>query len=183
MSFGGRCGTCARPDPGPAGTSRRRDLPFRYEKLVGTVRGIVDGPGLTNPARRAEMFFETGFTAVVQCRGRIEHGWRASDPEARSRERCSCAWPTSASAAPILKSSKAVSVTTSPGWQAIRLAGPRSSTIAAVGPRVTGIEEGQRVVVECIQGCGECADCKRDEAFRCRDRKEVRVIGQDGAYR
>jgi 2-desacetyl-2-hydroxyethyl bacteriochlorophyllide A dehydrogenase len=57
-----------------------------------------------------------------------------------------------------------------------------SGTIATVGPRVTEFNEGDRVVVECIQGCGECVDCHRDEAIRCRDRREVGVIGQDGAY-
>ena len=31
-----------------------------------------------------------------------------------------------------------------------------SGTVVAVGPRVTGFNEGDRVVVECIQGCGEC---------------------------
>ncbi len=57
-----------------------------------------------------------------------------------------------------------------------------SGTIAAVGPRVSELNEGDRVVVECIQGCGECADCHRDQAIRCRERREVGVIGQDGAY-
>ena len=51
-----------------------------------------------------------------------------------------------------------------------------------VGPRVTGVAEGDRVVVECIQGCGECAACAADEAVRCSERREVGVIGQDGGY-
>src|SRR5690606_34327325 len=57
-----------------------------------------------------------------------------------------------------------------------------SGTVVTVGPRVTELSEGDRVVVECIQGCGECPECQRDEAIRCRDRREVGVIGQDGAY-
>jgi threonine dehydrogenase-like Zn-dependent dehydrogenase len=57
-----------------------------------------------------------------------------------------------------------------------------SGTVVAVGPRVTDFSEGDRVVVECIQGCGECADCARDEAIRCRERREVGVMGHDGAY-
>lgn len=56
-----------------------------------------------------------------------------------------------------------------------------SGTVVALGPRVTGMSEGDRVVVECIQGCGECRECMRDEAIRCSDRREVGVIGQDGA--
>jgi 2-desacetyl-2-hydroxyethyl bacteriochlorophyllide A dehydrogenase len=57
-----------------------------------------------------------------------------------------------------------------------------SGTVVAVGPRVTDFSEGDRVVVECIQGCGECPDCARDEAIRCRERREVGVMGHDGAY-
>jgi threonine dehydrogenase-like Zn-dependent dehydrogenase len=56
-----------------------------------------------------------------------------------------------------------------------------SGTVVALGPRVSSISEGDRVVVECIQGCGECNECKRDEAIRCKERREVGVIGQDGA--
>ena len=56
-----------------------------------------------------------------------------------------------------------------------------SGTVVALGPRVTSVSEGDRVVVECIQGCGECRECMRDEAIRCSDRREVGVIGQDGA--
>ena len=57
-----------------------------------------------------------------------------------------------------------------------------SGTVVAVGPRVSEFNEGDRVVVECIQGCGECPECARDEAIRCRDRREVGVMGHDGAY-
>jgi 2-desacetyl-2-hydroxyethyl bacteriochlorophyllide A dehydrogenase len=57
-----------------------------------------------------------------------------------------------------------------------------SGTVVALGPRVSEFAEGDRVVIECIQGCGECPACARDEAIRCRERREVGVIGQDGAY-
>ena len=57
-----------------------------------------------------------------------------------------------------------------------------SGTVVAVGPRVTSFDEGDRVVVECIQGCGECAACDRDDAIQCRERREVGVMGHDGAY-
>jgi 2-desacetyl-2-hydroxyethyl bacteriochlorophyllide A dehydrogenase len=56
-----------------------------------------------------------------------------------------------------------------------------SGTVVALGPKVTEFSEGDRVVVESIQGCGECQYCKRDDSIRCRERREVGVIGQDGA--
>ncbi len=156
---------------------------FRYEKLVGTVRGIVDSRGLTNPARRSEMFFKTGFTAVAvqgPHRARLEERVLPNLKPGEVLVRvayvgiCGTDIEILEGSLGYYKSGMA-SYPIVPGHES-------SGTIAAVGPRVTGIEEGERVVVECIQGCGECADCKRDEAIRCRDRKEVGVIGQDGAY-
>ena len=46
---------------------------------------------------------------------------------------------------------------------------------------MTELEEVDRVVVECMQGCGECGPCRRDDAIQCAERREVGVIGQDGA--
>ncbi len=158
-------------------------LRFRYEKLTGTVGGIVDSRGISNPARRAEIFFQTGFPAVVV------HG----PNRARLEERT----------VPTLKPGEVlvrVSFVGICGTDLEILEGTlgyyrsgmakypivpgheSSGTIVAVGPRVTAFSEGDRVVVECIQGCGECAECARDEAIRCRERREVGVIGQDGAY-
>jgi 2-desacetyl-2-hydroxyethyl bacteriochlorophyllide A dehydrogenase len=57
-----------------------------------------------------------------------------------------------------------------------------SGTVVSLGKRVTGFSEGDRVVVECIQGCGACPDCQRDSAITCRERREVGVIGLDGGY-
>jgi threonine dehydrogenase-like Zn-dependent dehydrogenase len=57
-----------------------------------------------------------------------------------------------------------------------------SGTVAAVGSRVTDVREGDRVVVECIQGCGFCAACRRRNPIGCDERSEVGVIGRDGGY-
>ena len=55
-----------------------------------------------------------------------------------------------------------------------------SGTIASVGSRVTALAPGDRVVVECIQGCGECEACRRGNPIGCVTRCEVGVIGRDG---
>ncbi len=57
-----------------------------------------------------------------------------------------------------------------------------SGTVVSLGKRVTGFSEGDRVVVECIQGCGACVNCHGDSAITCRERREVGVIGLDGGY-
>jgi 2-desacetyl-2-hydroxyethyl bacteriochlorophyllide A dehydrogenase len=158
-------------------------LRFRYEKLLGTIGGIVDSRGLSNPARRAEMYFQQGFPAVVvqgTHRAQIEE---RTIPNLKPGEVlvrvsfvgiCGTDLEILEGSLGYYKSGMA-SYPIVPGHES-------SGTIATVGPRVTDFNEGDRVVVECIQGCGECVDCHRDEAIRCRDRREVGVIGQDGAY-
>jgi threonine dehydrogenase-like Zn-dependent dehydrogenase len=54
--------------------------------------------------------------------------------------------------------------------------------VVAVGARVNNVGEGDRVVVECIQGCGECEACIQNNWIGCVDRKEVGVIRRDGGY-
>ena len=161
----------------------REIIRFRYEKAVGTVGGIVDSRGLDNPARRSEIFFQRGFPAVV-VRGpnnaRLEErGVRSLKPgevllrvgyvgicatDLEVLEGTLGYYRTGQAQYPIV-----------PGHES-------SGTVVAVGPRVTSFTEGDRVVVECIQGCGECPACGRDDAIQCRERREVGVMGHDGAY-
>lgn len=158
-------------------------LRFRYEKLLGTVRGIVDSRGISNPARRAEMFFQANFPVVVvngPNRARLEV---RSVPSLKPGEVlvrvshvgiCGTDLEILEGTLGYYKSGMAVYPIV-PGHES-------SGSIVTLGPRVTGLNEGDRVVVECIQGCGECNECRRDEAIRCQERREVGVIGQDGAY-
>lgn len=157
-------------------------LRFRFEKTLGTISGIVDSRGISNPARRADMFFQKEFPAIV-VRGphqaRLEERTIPSLKPGEVLVRVShvgiCATDLE-----ILEGtlgyyrSGMADYPIVPGHES-------SGTVVALGPRVTGFSEGDRVVVECIQGCGECPECARDEAIRCRDRREVGVVGQDGA--
>lgn len=155
---------------------------FRYEKTLGTIGGIVDSRGLSNPATRAEVLSVNEYPALVvrgPHRVRIEERrlprLKPGEVLVRVSHIGICGtdleivegslgyYRTGMASYPIV-----------PGHES-------SGTIVALGPRVTEFNEGDRVVVECIQGCGECAECKRDEAIRCKERREVGVIGQDGA--
>ncbi len=158
-------------------------LRFRYEKLSATVGGIVDSRGLSNPARRAELYFQRDFPAIViqgPHHARLE---KRTVPDLRPGEVlirvsfvgvCGTDLEILEGSLGYYKSGMA-SYPIVPGHES-------SGTIADAGPRASGFTEGDRVVVECIQGCGECANCLNDEAIRCRDRQEVGVIGQDGAF-
>lgn len=155
---------------------------FRYEKTVGSVGGIVDSRGLSNPATRAEVLSINEYPALVvrgPHRVRIEERPvpRLKPGEVLVRVShigiCGTDIEIIEGSLGYYRSGMA-SYPIVPGHES-------SGTIVALGPRVTDFDEGDRVVVECIQGCGECAECRRDEAIRCRERREVGVIGQDGA--
>ena len=155
---------------------------FRYEKTVGTIGGIVDSRGLSNPATRAEVLSINEYPAlVVRGPNRVRLEERRV-PQLKPGEvlvRISHVGICGTDVEIIEGSlgyyrSGMASYPIVPGHES-------SGTIVALGPRVTEFDEGDRVVVECIQGCGECEDCHRDEAIRCRERREVGVIHQDGA--
>lgn len=57
-----------------------------------------------------------------------------------------------------------------------------SGTVASLGAGVPGLSVGDPVVVECIQGCGDCPRCRADDAIGCNTRRELGVIGMDGGY-
>jgi 2-desacetyl-2-hydroxyethyl bacteriochlorophyllide A dehydrogenase len=57
-----------------------------------------------------------------------------------------------------------------------------SGEIVAAGPKADGLKEGDRVVVECIQSCGACAECRVGNFIGCPERSEVGVMRHNGAY-
>ena len=156
---------------------------FRYEKTVGTVAGILDDQGISNPARRAEMYFENSYPAVV-IRGSGEASLEQrkvpslKPGEILVRIAYQGVCPTDLA---VLDGALGYyeqgigNYPIVPGHEC-------SGTVVAVGTRVQNVAEGDRVVVECIQGCGNCNECSRDNAIACRERREVGVIGHDGGY-
>jgi 2-desacetyl-2-hydroxyethyl bacteriochlorophyllide A dehydrogenase len=157
-------------------------LRFRYEKTVGTIGGIVDSRGLSNPATRAEVLSINEYPALVvrgPNRVRLEERpvprLKPGEVLVRVSHIGICGTDIEIIEGSLgYYSNGMASYPIVPGHES-------SGTIVALGPRVSDFGEGDRVVVECIQGCGECAECRRDEAIRCRERREVGVIGQDGA--
>lgn len=57
-----------------------------------------------------------------------------------------------------------------------------SGTIASIGQNVTGLEEHDPVVVECIQSCGACEECRSGNFIGCEERTELGVLRRNGAY-
>jgi 2-desacetyl-2-hydroxyethyl bacteriochlorophyllide A dehydrogenase len=156
---------------------------FRLAKLQGTVGGIIDSRGISSPGRRAELYFQKGFPAVVVTGPQRAVLQERTVPSLNPGEVL-----VRVSYVGICGTDLEIFDGTLGYYRSGQAAYPivpgheSSGTIVAVGPRVTNFKEGDRVVVECIQGCGECPACLRDDAIRCRERREVGVIGKDGAY-
>jgi len=168
---------------GRLGTLAGEIARYRYNKTVGIVKGILDSRKIKNPSRRAEIYYKAGFPALA-IRGPHEASIeQRSIPTLKPGEIlvrvayegiCATDLEILEGRLGYYKSGMA-KYPIVPGHES-------SGTVVSLGKRVTTFNEGDRVVVECIQGCGACADCQRDSAITCRERREVGVIGVDGGY-
>lgn len=57
-----------------------------------------------------------------------------------------------------------------------------SGIVAEVAPDVHGIKVGDKVVAECVIGCGHCEKCANRLYYECLARREVGVMNMNGAY-
>jgi len=158
-------------------------LRYRYHKTTGIVNGILDSRRITNPSTRAQIYNLRRFPAVV-IRGphnaaieeRMIPSLKPGEALIRVAYEGICATDLEIFDGRLgYYKSGAASYPIVPGHES-------SGTVVSIGMKVTGVSEGDRVVVECIQGCGVCDQCKRDSAITCRERREVGVIGVDGGY-
>lgn len=158
-------------------------LRFRLEKTLGTIRGVWDGALMRNPLKRERMLFDKSYRAVV-IKGPDKAVFEPVElpPLAPSEILVRVAYQgVCATDLEILHGrldyykSGLAKYPIVPGHEF-------SGVVSAVGTRVTNVSEGDRVVVECIQGCGECPECRKANPIACPERKEMGVIGRDGGY-
>jgi 2-desacetyl-2-hydroxyethyl bacteriochlorophyllide A dehydrogenase len=161
----------------------REILYFRIHKSIGAIRGLFNSHALETRSEREEMLFDkTSQTVVIDgpnsasLQSLPAPQLNPGDVLIRVAHVAVCAtdleildgtlgyYKTGIASYPIV-----------PGHEF-------SGTIVAVGSRVTGLADGDRVVVECIQGCGDCSECKSGNAIGCAQRTELGVIGRNGAY-
>lgn len=156
---------------------------FRYEKLIGTLGGVWDGSMMDNPLQREKLLFDRHYKAVViHGPGRVS----LDEVELPSLK------PGEALIKVAYEGICATDLEILDGQHSYYKAGKAkypivpghefSGTIIAVGARVTDLREGDRVVVESIQGCGECVACRRGNRVGCPGRREVGVTGLNGGY-
>ncbi len=147
------------------------------------MKGILDSRNITNPSTRSELYYKRSFPAVV-IRGAHEAAIEErSIPTLKPGEIlvrvayegiCATDLEILEGRLGYYKSGMA-KYPIVPGHES-------SGTVVSLGKKVKTFDEGDRVVVECIQGCGTCAECLADNAIACRERREVGVIGIDGGY-
>jgi 2-desacetyl-2-hydroxyethyl bacteriochlorophyllide A dehydrogenase len=167
----------------PVGRCAREIVSFRANKMLGTARGLMDGAMLANRETRDEFYFDRSYQAVV-----IDGPGKAAlrqipMPEVRPSDVAIkvgyvgvCGtdleildgklgyFAEGLAAYPIV-----------PGHE-------MSGRVVAVGASVQGLREHDPVVVECIQSCGNCEECARENWIGCAERRELGVLKANGAY-
>lgn len=164
--------------------SKAREIAlFRWYKALGTVQGVWNGAALEDPRQREEMYFDTRSRAVV-----ITGPGRAALREVEAPEVkpgdvlvhvaytgvCATDLEVLDGTLGYYKTGKA-SYPIVPGHEV-------SGRVSRVGTNVEHVAEGDPVVVECIQSCGTCEDCRAERWVACERRAELGVIGLDGGY-
>ena len=171
------------PVPGTRLQKSREVVLYRVNKALGTVRGLLDGNMMQDTAARESFFFnQTCQAVVVQAPGRasvqeipipeIKPGevligtayCGVSGTDLEVFEGSLIPHHNSLSRYPIV-----------PGHEL-------SGRVLDFGPNVNGLQEGDGVVVESIQVCGNCAQCHRSNWNSCQHRVELGVIGKNGGY-
>ncbi|OGH61772.1 MAG: hypothetical protein A3G34_14155 [Candidatus Lindowbacteria bacterium RIFCSPLOWO2_12_FULL_62_27] len=158
-------------------------LLFRANKGIGTVAGLLDGAAMETETARENMFYDRHCQAVV-IRGpgqaaleeieipRVNPG----DALIRVAYEGVCATDVE-----ILNGSLGYYKTGTARYPIVP-GHELSGRIVSVGPNVQHLQEGDRVVVECIQSCGHCEECRRSNWIGCPDRAELGVIRRNGGY-
>lgn len=156
---------------------------FRYEKTAGLVGGIWDGSLMENPRLREQLLFDKPYKAVTIKAPREALIQSFGVPDLKPGEVlvrvayegvCATDLEIFEGRLGYYKSGIA-KYPIVPGHEF-------SGVIVATGARVTEFAENDPVVVECIQGCGECDSCRNGNAIGCASRAEVGVIGRNGGY-
>lgn len=156
---------------------------FRYHRNIGTVTGLLSSETISTPEARKHMFFENAGRAVVIQGKKHAQLETLSIPDVKPGEvviRVAyvgvCAtdleiydgelgyYKNGLAKLPII-----------PGHEF-------SGEVVTVGQNIADITVGDRVVVECIQSCGDCKECARGNEIGCDQRKEVGVLGLNGGY-
>jgi 2-desacetyl-2-hydroxyethyl bacteriochlorophyllide A dehydrogenase len=180
LFFGGR-----NSDDTPSSTQRlvSETVKFRYNKTIGTVNGLLNGTDSQEHYRNRNIFFDRSGRAVV-IRGVKKAALemiaipevKPGDVLIRVAYEAVCATDLEIYRGTLgYYQNGMASYPIVPGHEF-------SGKVVAFGPNVNQFAIGDPVVVECIQSCGACKECLRENFIGCPQRAELGVIGLDGGY-
>ena len=169
--------------PGQVLGRNREVLLFRAHKVVGTMRGLLDGAMMQDPVSRESVFFDRRTQAVV-----IHGPGRASMeelpiPEVKPGDVlirtaysgiCGIDLELFEGTSDYFRD-KTAKYPIVPGREF-------SGRVVATGPNVSHLGEGDDVVVESFQSCGICPECLKANWIGCPERSEMGVTGRNGGY-
>ncbi len=156
---------------------------FRANKSFGTVKGLLGGSIMENPKDREALLFDRSCKAVVISgpgNAALEEVQipevKPGDVLIRTAYEAVCATDIEIFEGSLgFYKSGTAKYPIVPGHEF-------SGTLVDKGPNVNHVEIGDPVVVECIQSCGTCEACQKENWIGCHSRTELGVIGRDGGY-
>jgi 2-desacetyl-2-hydroxyethyl bacteriochlorophyllide A dehydrogenase len=161
----------------------RETVLFRTNKSLGTVKGLLDGGVMENPSAREDIFFDRSCKAVA-----IHGPGRASMEEIEISEvkpgdvLIRVAYEGICMTDLEIFDGKLSYYKNGMAKYPIVPGHEFSGHVVTAGSNVNHVEPGDPVVVECIQSCGSCDACLRENWIACQSRTELGVIGRNGGY-
>lgn len=164
----------------------REIVRFRLEKTRGTVDGLRDGASRSDPRTREQeqsLYFEDAYEAVV-IEGRGQASLQTVErPQLKPGDVLVRVAYVGVCATDLeILSGRLSYYDDGPGEYPIVPGHEFSGTVVKTGQNIDDVATGDRVVAECIQGCRQCDACRRGDHVSCSDRRELGVLGLDGAY-
>jgi hypothetical protein len=154
---------------------------FRYNKAIGTAKGLLDGAAATDLDSKEAMYFDLTCQAV-DARDAGQATLEDVDlPRVKPGEVlvrvayagvCRADLQVLDGTHPYLNDGLA-RYPIVPGHEF-------SGRVAAVGVNIDAWKEGDPVVGAYVQGCGRCAECRRGSEVGCADREEMGLMERNG---
>ena len=156
---------------------------FRANKSIGTMKGLFDGSLMQSPRAREKILFDR------TCRAVVIHGpGRASFEEIE----IPAVKPGDVLIRVVYEGVCATDLEIFDGALSYYKDGLAdypivpghefSGHVVSAGPNINHLHRGDPVVVECIQSCGSCSECRKKNFIGCQKRTELGVIGRNGGY-
>ena len=156
---------------------------FRAMKGYGTISGLLNGKAVSTPSGRQSLHFDRKCKAVVISGPNQASLQEVDIPPVRPGDvlvQVAYGGVTAAdlgvlTADQSFRNGDAMSYPVIPG-------GEVSGWVARAGANVAGLQEGDRVVVQSLRGCGECGPCRDSTPLRCQTRDGATAGVAAGSY-